>query len=164
MNKLFEDSKSDKQLILEQANKIKGLELIFDFITQKQQDQLLSQIDNNVWLNDLSRRVQHYGYKYHYKARRIDSISYLGQIPSWLESLAQKLFNDKIIDFIPDQVIVNEYLDNQGIAHHIDCEPCFTDCIVSISLAGSCVMDFVKDKKSDSPTKIPILIPLEHFL
>jgi len=40
MNKLFEDSKSEKQLILEQANKIKGLELIFDFITPNQQNEL----------------------------------------------------------------------------------------------------------------------------
>src|SRR5262249_22705703 len=42
----------------------------------------------------------------------------------------------------PDQVIVNEYLPGQGIANHIDCQPCFTDTIISLSLGSPCVMDF----------------------
>ena len=41
-----------------------------------------------------------------------------------------------------DQVIVNEYEPGQGISSHIDCEPCFKDTIVSLSLGSGCVMNF----------------------
>jgi alkylated DNA repair dioxygenase AlkB len=39
-------------------------------------------------------------------------------------------------------VIINEYVPGQGIALHVDCEPCFGDTILSLSLGSSCTMDF----------------------
>ena len=42
-----------------------------------------------------------------------------------------------------DQMIINEYKPGQGIAHHIDCEPCFGDVIASFSLNSTCVMSFI---------------------
>ncbi|MCU0440029.1 MAG: alpha-ketoglutarate-dependent dioxygenase AlkB [Raineya sp.] len=49
--------------------------------------------------------------------------------------------------YLADQVIINEYFAGQGIAHHIDCEPCFEDTIASLSLGSSCAMEFIsKDK------------------
>lgn len=43
---------------------------------------------------------------------------------------------------LPDQVIANEYLPGQGISAHVDCEPCLSDTIVSLSLLSSCEMLF----------------------
>ena len=54
----------------------------------------------------------------------------------------------------PDQVIVNEYEPGQGISSHIDCEPCFANMIVSLSLGSGCVMDFIS--KLDKAKKIPV--------
>jgi alkylated DNA repair dioxygenase AlkB len=54
--------------------------------------------------------------------------------------------NDDYIAKVPDQVIVNEYLPGQGIANHIDCEPCFGDTIISISLNSTAIMDFINTK------------------
>lgn len=164
INNLFYPSQDNNQLTLELARQINGLQLYHDFITPDEQDELLQQIDTHLWLNDLSRRVQHYGYKYDYKTKRIDSSLYLGGLPTWLMDLAKELLNKQIIDFIPDQVIINEYTGNQGIAHHIDCTPCFEDCIVSISLGGSCIMDFIKNKNSEYPTKISLLLPPRTLL
>jgi alkylated DNA repair dioxygenase AlkB len=121
---------------------IDGLEYIPDFIDTEEQIDYLKAIDNAVWLEDLSRRVQHYGYSYPYKTSRIDRSMYLGDLPDWATQLAQRLFDLQITPFIADQVIINEYLPGQGIAAHIDSPLSFGDSIVSISLGSTCVMDF----------------------
>lgn len=131
---------------------ISGLTYIPDFISSKEQDFLLSQIDQQSWLMDLKRRVQHYGYKYDYKSRAIGNDSYLGPLPEWLSSLSKKLHDNRIFPSVPDQIIVNEYLPGQGISAHIDCVPCFADTIASLSLGSPCVMEFsnlkIGEKKS----------------
>ena len=98
--------------------------------------------------------MQHYGYKYDYKARKVNRDMRIGDLPEWLKRLSQKLHNDGYMENVPDQVIVNEYLPGQGIAGHIDCEPCFRDTIVSLSLGSGCVMDFTN--KDDKTIKIPV--------
>ena len=109
-----------------------------DFITPDEEQALIAQIDQQPWLTDLKRRVQHYGYKYDYKARTITQDSYLGALPDWLQHIAAK------IPFTPDQAIINEYLPGQGISVHIDCQPCFGDTIASLSLGSTATMQFTK--------------------
>jgi alkylated DNA repair dioxygenase AlkB len=50
---------------------------------------------------------------------------------------------------MPDQVIANEYLPGQGISAHIDCEPCFSEAIVSLSLLSPCEIIF-RERRSDA--------------
>ena len=133
---------------------IRGLEYIENYIDEVQHDRLLARIDKHQWLDDLKRRVQHYGFKYDYKARRIDMDMHIGDLPKWLKRLSQKLHQDGHMPEVTDQVIVNEYLPGQGIASHIDCEPCFEGTIVSLSLGSGCIMDFTN--KSDKTKKIPV--------
>jgi alkylated DNA repair dioxygenase AlkB len=90
-----------------EAPDIPGLQYLPDFITANQERTLIEVIDQQPWLHDLKRRVQHYGYKYDYKARAVTSDSYLGSLPDWLMPSAQKL------PFKPDQAIVNEYLQRE---------------------------------------------------
>lgn len=125
---------------------IQGLTYIPDFISAEEQDFLLAQIDQQPWLTDLKRRVQHYGYKYDYKARAVSSDAYLGPLPDWVLSVSKKLHNADIFPSAPDQVIVNEYLPGQGISAHIDCVPCFADTIASLSLGSPCIMEFSNPK------------------
>ena len=115
---------------------IPGLTYIPDFITQDEESALINNIDEQPWLNDLKRRVQHYGYKYDYKARAVTDDAYLGTLPEWIDPVGQK------IPFQPDQVIVNEYMPGQGISAHIDCVPCFGDTVASLSLGSGAVMQF----------------------
>lgn len=121
---------------------ISGLTYISNFVTPDEESALISSIDAQPWLNDLKRRVQHYGYKYDYKARAISNDTYLGPLPDWLSSISNKLHGDRIFPSVPDQAIVNEYLPGQGISAHIDCVPCFTDTIASLSLGSPCIMQF----------------------
>lgn len=125
---------------------ISGLTYIPDFISAQKQDFLLSQIDQKPWLTDLKRRVQHYGYKYDYKAHAIGNDAHLGPLPDWLSLISKKLHDDDIFPSVPDQAIVNEYLPGQGISAHIDCIPCFTGTIASLSLGSPCVMEFFNPK------------------
>ena len=122
---------------------IPGLYYVPDYINEIEHDSLLAQIDERPWLDDLKRRVQHYGFKYDYKARRVARDMRIGELPKWLKELAEKLWIDGHMPEVADQVIVNEYEPGQGISSHIDCEPCFQDTIVSLSLESGCFMDFI---------------------
>jgi alkylated DNA repair dioxygenase AlkB len=123
------------------VSNIPGLSYIPNFIDKKIEKELIGNIDAQPWLQDLKRRVQHYGYRYDYKARNVTPELKLGDIPNWLLPYCQKLKNDLLFPAIPDQVIVNEYQPGQGISAHIDCIPCFGPTIASLSLGSTCVMD-----------------------
>lgn len=127
---------------LNQFNDIKGLQYIENFITDKEHNEIINAINNSGWLSDLKRRVQHYGYKYDYKKRSIDYSLYLGDLPEWAKPITLKIVAEGYMKNLPDQLIVNEYKPGQGIADHIDCEPCFDDTIISLSLCSSCIMEF----------------------
>ena len=124
---------------------IPGLQLYEEFLSREEEAQLLNQVDSSPWLGDLRRRVQHYGYKYDYKARSIDSSMRLGDLPIWSLPVLSRLKAARIIPGPFDQLIVNEYEPGQGIAAHVDCEPCFQDGIVSVSLGSDVIMEFRKD-------------------
>jgi alkylated DNA repair dioxygenase AlkB len=129
---------------------IKGLSYIPDFISDKEHNEIWEAINKENWLTDLKRRVQHYGYKYDYKKRSLDYSMYIGSIPQWTNFVAERIIAKGYFKKLPDQVIVNEYLPGQGIADHIDCEPCFEDTIISLSLGSPCIMDFRnKNNKRD---------------
>ncbi len=133
----------------EAAIDIPGLCYIPDYISLTEEKLLLGWIDEQGWFADLKRRVQHYGYRYDYKARAVSAESYLGPLPEAFLSLCRRLWTEEIFDTIPDQVIVNEYLPGQGISAHIDCVPCFADTIASLSLGSGCVMEFTDVKTSE---------------
>lgn len=123
---------------------IPGLSYIPDFITEHEQKLLLEMIDSAPWLLDLKRRVQHYGYKYDYKKRTVDPSMKVGDLPDWIMQVGTRIKEMNFMEYVPDQVIVNEYEPGQGIAPHIDCEPCFENVIASLSLGSFCLMDFYK--------------------
>ena len=127
-----------------QTDPISGLVYRHDYITSVQEAELITTIDTQPWITDLKRRVQHYGYRYDYKARNVTGALHLGALPSWLLDYCQQLQSDGLFHSIPDQVIINEYEPGQGIASHIDCVPCFEETIASLSLGSNCLMDFTR--------------------
>lgn len=134
---------------------ISGLTYIPEYISGATESALLRTIDIQPWITELKRRVQHYGYRYDYKARSIVPESRLGTLPEWLSSYCEQLRADGLFPQIPDQVIINEYQPKQGISAHIDCVPCFTETIASLSLGSHCVMEFMH---VETRKKIPILL------
>lgn len=136
---------------------IMGLRYVPGYLTAQAAQGLLRQIDALPWLDVLKRRVQHYGYKYDYKSRRVTDAMRIGPLPSFLQEIADGLYGAALVPEIPDQAIVNEYLPGQGISAHVDCEPCFGEAIVTISLGSSCEMEFVhlESKRREHALLVP---------
>jgi alkylated DNA repair dioxygenase AlkB len=63
-------------------------------------------------------------------------------LPEPLAALAVRLSDQGLLEAVPDQAIVNEYLPGQGIAPHVDCEPCFGPEIATVSLGCDVPMEF----------------------
>jgi alkylated DNA repair dioxygenase AlkB len=128
---------------------IEGLRYVPDFVTVEQHGALLREIDGNAWMTDLKRRVQHYGYRYDYRSRSVDYSMRIGELPPWAAEIGRRLLAEEHFTELPDQLIVNDYEPGQGISNHIDCEPCFTGIIASLSLGSSCVMNFTNKESGD---------------
>jgi alkylated DNA repair dioxygenase AlkB len=122
--------------------KIPGLTYISDYINEREQTQLLGNIERREWSIKAQRRVQQYGYQYDYKNGEFSSSRYLGELPDWLDQIARRFCKDGLTSRIPDQVIINEYEPGQGIVGHIDCIPCFGNTIITLSLGSACLMEF----------------------
>lgn len=118
-----------------------GLGYVPAFVTPAEEAGLLAAVDAAPWLADLKRRVQHYGYRYDYKARKVDSSMYLGPLPDWVQPLAARLVSEGYMAAAPDQLIINEYEPGQGITAHVDCIPCFGPVVCSLTLGSACVME-----------------------
>lgn len=129
MSSLFDDLPS-----------IPGLICVPGFL--KESRSLCDLLDRMPWLDDLSRRVQHYGWRYDFRSRSVDPDAYLGPLPDFLQGVAEELFSAGLMERVADQAIVNEYLPGQGIAAQIDCEPCFGPEIAMISLGDDYPMRF----------------------
>lgn len=152
---------SETELALEinpnsDLQKVSGLTYIPEYITRDEQNQLIEVIDQQEWSVKTQRRIQQYGYQYDYRYGSFASSTYLGALPNWVQRLANRLTNEGFMPNISDQVIVNEYQPGEGIVKHIDCIPCFSSTIITLSLGSACVMEF-----THSQTKENIKILLE---
>jgi alkylated DNA repair dioxygenase AlkB len=119
---------------------VPGLRLLPEFVDEAAAAELVAAIDAGPWRADLKRRVQHYGWRYAYGARRVDAAEPLGPLPDWAVPLRDRVAAH--FDRPPDQAIVNEYAPGQGISGHVDCVPCFGPVVASLSLLAGVVMRF----------------------
>jgi alkylated DNA repair dioxygenase AlkB len=127
----------------------KGMNYVSDFLSLSEQDDVLREVDLQPWRSDLKRRVQHYGYRYDYKARRVDRSMFLGALPPFAISVANRMIERSLFPQLPDQLIVNEYLPGQGITAHVDCEPCFAETIAMASLGSAYEMEFIHSETKE---------------
>ena len=126
---------------------VPGLSYVRDFVSEDEEGDIVAVIDQADWSSELHRRVQHYGWRYDYKARQVDSSMRLGPLPEWAVHIARRLQSKGLLHDLPDQVIVNEYIGNQGISRHTDSELSFADGIAMISLLESWEMVFRERKR-----------------
>jgi len=119
------------------------------WLSQAQQDSLLQLIDTSTWSVDLGRRTQHYGRRYNYSTGRVEGTDSAPPLPTLFNNLAERLYEERVMQKIPDQVIVNEYLVDetvtQGIASHKDHVQDFGPVIVTLSLLEGWSMRFTRD-------------------
>ncbi|MCY1056308.1 alpha-ketoglutarate-dependent dioxygenase AlkB [Nannocystis sp. SCPEA4] len=120
---------------------VPGLTLVPEWISAALERDIVAAVDTHAWDDSLRRRVQHHGYRYAYRGRKVDAAEPLGPLPAWAAELAARLHRESVFTCPPDQVIVNEYVPGQGISAHIDCVPCFGPVVASLSLGSGAVME-----------------------
>ena len=120
-----------------------GVQVVPDLIDFETERLFIQAIDVHAWSADLTRRVQHFGWRYDYKSRSVRADQYLGPLPEFLAPLLAERVAQQC-GSVANQAIVNEYLPGQGIAPHVDCEPCFGPTIAMVGLASDVQMDFVE--------------------
>jgi len=123
---------------------INGLTLLNEVITEEEAKDIVKEIDSDSWDEEIwSRRVKNFGYTYSYRKKGVDLTINTRPVPPWLKNLIDKIILlDQIKPFVPDQVIVNEYLAGQGIKPHIDSVTDWAECIISLSLLSGVKMGF----------------------
>lgn len=130
------DPQLPSQRSTELVPRIEGLRYVEEFLSVDEQKKLLRVIDAAEWRYDLDRRVQHYGWRYDYKARTVSRDMRIRDFPMWLHDLGKRLCEAGLFKQLPDQGIVNEYRPGQGIAMHVD-RRCFGPEIATVSLGDA---------------------------
>ena len=149
-NPIFSSSVSEAQI---QQPEIPGLKYVPDFLRATEEEELVKIIDSHPWNTELRRRVQHYGWRYDYKARCVDPSMFIGPLPEWAAELARRLASEGLVPQLPDQLIVNEYTAEQGISSHVD-SASFADGVAMISLLESWGMVFRKKRAKNKIEKL----------
>ena len=117
-----------------------GAVLVPDLVTEAEERRILLRISQTPWLTELSRRVQHYGYRYDYRGQGSARHAPATPFPLWTAAMAERLvahFEGRA----PEQCIVNEYLPGQGIGMHAD-HADFGPVVASLSLGDDWPMQF----------------------
>ena len=131
---------------------INGLLIIPDFITLEEEIEFATSIDEQEWYGNgkplhninhqLKRRFQMYGHLFCFKDRIVKKR--LDGMPSSIHHMMQKIkqFEPQMTNNM-DSIMINEYLDNQGIMPHIDASV-FGNNILIVSLLSDVVLQLSK--------------------
>ena len=131
-----------------------GLLYFPGWLSEAEHEAALQEIDGHKFELGLSRRVQHYGARYHYDSSQVAEIGSAPPAPKVLSAIGKRLFDEHGFERIPEQIIVNEYLEDQSIAAHID-RNSFGPKVATVSLLESWYMTF---RSPDGLKKIEVLL------
>ena len=123
---------------------VDGAVVLAEFITEAEEAALLACVDAQPWVDNIHRRVQHYGYTFNYKTFLLDFMSDTPPMPAPVQQVVSKITAGKKGAYKLTQLTVNEYEVGQGIAPHVDTESCFGPYIFILNLAGGIVMTLRK--------------------
>ena len=123
---------------------VPGLFLYPDFISAGAEEELLKEIDEQLWMVDYARRLQYYGFRNELE-EPYQLIAIPLQIPPRMHKLSEEIVDKRLLDLQPDQVIINEYMPGEGIRPHKD-RNYYENQICGVNLGSSCVMRFIRGK------------------
>lgn len=118
-----------------------GLLYFPEWLSSVEHDKALQEIEKQNFETSLARRVQHYGARYDYDSSQVAEIGSAPPIPEFLASIGLRLYTECGFERIPEQIIINEYKNSQGIASHVD-RYSFGPKVATISLIESWHMTF----------------------
>jgi alkylated DNA repair protein alkB family protein 8 len=121
---------------------VPGLLVFRDFIDDSTEQELMDEIDAQIWVVDYDRRLQYYGFRNELESP-YDLVEFPIPFPPHVRKLSESIVAQKILSIQPDQVIINEYLPGQGIRPHKD-RNYFENQIGGVNLGSGCIMRFIK--------------------
>ncbi len=140
---------------------IPGLEYFPNYVTEEEEAAMMNIIDSNSWSTAISRRQQHYGIVYYHTRHNLASIQPVDQPDQVLpltvfEFVIQRLMQDGFFkkEDPPTQCLVNEYVEQQRIASHVDNPDAFGDVVVSLSLVQPCYMTMRLEEDESQETRV----------
>ncbi|KAI8081688.1 uncharacterized protein BX664DRAFT_285877 [Halteromyces radiatus] len=143
------------------GQEIPGLILIDDFVTEKEEAELVDQVNQRPWSGlgqgpnpELKRRTQQYGHLFSYRYRKV--LEEYGPLPSFIDPVVQRIMSHQLMPESPNHLLVNEYNEGQGIMPHIDAPALFGPAILSLSLLSACLMKFTHATTGHS---IDVILP-----
>ena len=116
-----------------------GARLVPDIVTEPEERRILQRIAEAPWLADLSRRVQHYGWRYDYRQRAAGQHIPAPAFPRWPRSspIASRRSSAGPARSVHRQRVSTR----PGIGMHAD-HPSFGPVVVSLSLGAAWRMHF----------------------
>lgn len=134
-----------------------GFEIHKEFVSAEEEEALMEEIEGREWLNELSRRTQHYGWRFDYKRKAC--VPTTESIPA----LFDEMFKERLGAWWQARVqcTVNEYLPGQGIAPHVDTHAAFGDSIFALSLGSGIGLRLIS---SHPRTKYNVWLPRRSLI
>ncbi|RZF37105.1 hypothetical protein LSTR_LSTR013801 [Laodelphax striatellus] len=120
-----------------------------NFISEEEETNIVNKVSNSPlpkWTQLSNRRLQNWGGIPHPKGMIAETI------PDWLQNYVEKVEKLSVFQkpIRPNHVLINEYLQGQGIMPHLD-GPLFYPTVTTISCGSHTVLDFYS-QRSDSVT------------
>ncbi|CAB4487054.1 uncharacterized protein OCT59_005307 [Rhizophagus irregularis] len=135
---------------------IPGLILIEDFITVKQEKNILQHVySTKSWIPVQDRIVLHYGYSFNYDLNEVGTKLSNLELPSYMNPLLEKL--NKLFPSMPkfEQLTIQLYPVGTGIPPHMDHHSSFGPNVIAFSLENPVIMEF-KNLKTDKVVNIDL--------
>ncbi|XP_015599535.1 alpha-ketoglutarate-dependent dioxygenase alkB homolog 6 [Cephus cinctus] len=122
-----------------------------NFISEDEEKEIIKKVNAAPlpkWTQLSHRRLQNWGGIPHPKGMIAE------KIPDWLQKYVDKISNLGVFDVntLPNHVLINEYLPNQGIMAHSD-GPLFHPTVTTISCGSHTVLEFYKRINTDNVEK-----------
>lgn len=124
---------------------VPGLFLYPDFIDESREQQLLAEIDTQTWIVDYLRRLQYYGYRNELE-KPYNLVPFPVPMPKEILLLSEIIMAEGILQYKPDQVIINEYVPGEGLKQHKD-RAYFENQICGVNLGSGGIMKFIQEKE-----------------
>jgi alkylated DNA repair dioxygenase AlkB len=126
---------------------ILGLSYYPDFLTPERLNKITADLETNTnWVgvstSKKARKVIQYGYTYSYAGGSLRSTDPIPDIYAISENLSR--VSPELQNWIPNQLIINQYLPGQGIAAHIDHTARFGDKIACVTIGSGIEIEFTR--------------------
>jgi alkylated DNA repair protein alkB family protein 8 len=143
-------------------SEVPGLNLINDFITEKEEQEILEQVSSNVVCNSESNNIVtiHFGYEFIDNTKGINAIKASDPFPEWARSIIKRMADNYNIKEC-DQLTINEYPLEHSTTSLIYSHSLFENDICSLSLNSDIKFTFTNQETKE---KKCILAPRRSLL